>query len=142
MSGRKDAAREALNRVQYLHPAQHEPILAEFDRAGLLDDLPKNAESGGRVRAAAADLPKRPLLTPLQASQAKGGANKDLLRSVQARAARMGFSDRYFRQTRRRRCNGRCDEGQGRRRKTGDQGHACKNGADPLSNKTRCSPMT
>jgi hypothetical protein len=53
-------------------------------------DEPKNAENGGKVRAAA-DLPKRMLMTPLQASQAKGGANRDLLRSVQARAARIGF---------------------------------------------------
>jgi hypothetical protein len=89
MSGRKDSAREALGRVQHLHPVHHEPILAELDRAGLLDE-PKNSANGGKVRAAA-DLPKRPLLTPLQCSQAKNGANADLLRSVMARAARLGF---------------------------------------------------
>jgi hypothetical protein len=91
MSGRKDSAREALGRVQHLHPVHHEPILAELDRAGLLDE-PKNAENGGKIHAAAADLPKRPLLTPMQAAEAKGGRNRDLLKSVMAQAKRLGFT--------------------------------------------------
>jgi hypothetical protein len=54
-----------------------------------LDSL--KAESTGTPVRAVADLPKRPLLTPLQAAEARNGANKDLLRSVTARAARLGF---------------------------------------------------
>ena len=37
------------------------------------------------------DVTKKPLLTPLQCSQARNGANKDLLRSVMASARRMNF---------------------------------------------------
>jgi Tfp pilus assembly ATPase PilU len=91
MTGKRDTARRALERsVGFLAPEHHDQILAALSSEGLLDE-PKNAENGGKIRAAATDLPKRPLLTPLQASQARNGANKDLLRSVMAQAARMGY---------------------------------------------------
>jgi hypothetical protein len=57
--------------------------------------MPDVYNGGGAMFGAAAtdNAPKaRPLLTPLQASQAKNGANKDLLRSVMARAQRLGFT--------------------------------------------------
>ena len=93
MSGKRDSARAALRRaVPFLHDRHHDDILNALDAESLLDE-PRNAENGGKIRAAAddADRPRRPLLTPLQASRTRNGANKDLLRSVQARAARMGF---------------------------------------------------
>jgi hypothetical protein len=89
MSGKRDSARNALRRaVPFLAEQHHDDILNELDRESLLD-----TPNGGKVHAVAgdADRPRRPLLTPLQASQTRNGANKDLLRSVQARAARMGF---------------------------------------------------
>jgi hypothetical protein len=90
MPGKRDSARLALQRsAGFLAPQHHDQILDALSSEGLLDE-PKNAESGGRVRAAA-DLPKRQFMTPLQCSKARGGANLDLLKSVQARAARMGF---------------------------------------------------
>ena len=93
MAGKRDSARTALQRsAGFLAPQHHDQILDALSAEGLLDE-PKNAENGGKICAAAGDTdrPKRPLLTPMQCSQAKGGANKDLLRSVQARAARIGF---------------------------------------------------
>ena len=91
MSGKRDFARAALQRaVPFLHDRHHTDILNELENESLLD-VENKRPTGGEIRAAATDLPKRPLLTPLQASQARGGANKDLLRSVTARAARLGF---------------------------------------------------
>lgn len=90
MSGKRDSARAALQRaVPFLHDRHHTDILNELENDLL--DVENKRPTGGEIRAAATDLPKRPLLTPLQASQARGGANKDLLRSVTARAARLGF---------------------------------------------------
>jgi hypothetical protein len=94
MSGKRDTASAALQRsAHFLAPQHHDAILDSLQAEGLLDDLPKNSESGGRVRAAATDnAPKgRPLLTPLQCSQARGGANRDLLHSVIASVKRLGF---------------------------------------------------
>ena len=92
MSGKRDSARAALQRsAGFLAPEHHDRIIAALSDEGLLDGGPKNSENGGVVRAAAGDAPKRQLMTPLQCSQAKGGANLDLLKSVQARAARLGF---------------------------------------------------
>src|SRR4029077_822045 len=91
MSGKRDTARLALQRsAGFLADRHHDQILDALSAEGLLDE-PRNAENGGRVRAAATDTPKRQFMTPLQCSQARGGANLDLLRSVQARAARLGF---------------------------------------------------
>jgi hypothetical protein len=93
MAGKRDTARIALQRsAGFLAPQHHDQILDSLQAEGLLDE-PRNAENGGKLRAAADDNApkKRGLLTPLQASQAKGGASKDLLRSVQARAARLGY---------------------------------------------------
>lgn len=94
MTGRRDAARAALQRsAGFLAPQHHDAILDSLHAEGLLDE-PRNAENGGRVRAAAgdADRPKRPLLTPLQASQVRSGEHRDLLRSVTAQAQRMGYT--------------------------------------------------
>jgi hypothetical protein len=95
MSGKRDSARRALQRsAGFLADKHHDQILDALSSEGLLDE-PRNSENGGKIHAAADDAaPKRarPLMSPLQCSQAKNGANKDLLRSVQARAARIGFA--------------------------------------------------
>jgi hypothetical protein len=93
MSGKRDSARNALRRaVPFLAERHHDDILNELDAENLLDVEGKRP-NGGRVHAVAGDaaLPKRQLMTPLQASQVKNGANRDLLRSVMASARRMGF---------------------------------------------------
>jgi hypothetical protein len=47
MAGKADAARAALHKVKALHEDFHEPILAELDKAGLLDhDAPRG--NGGQ----------------------------------------------------------------------------------------------
>ena len=91
MSGRRDSAQRALNAsASFLHHSHHTAILDALDAEGLLDGEEKRP-NGGRVHAVA-DAPKgRPILTTLQASQAKGGANLDLLRSVMASARRLGI---------------------------------------------------
>jgi hypothetical protein len=92
MSGKRDSARNALRRaVPFLAERHHDDILNELDAESLLDGEGKRP-NGGRVHAVAGDAPKgRPLLTPLQAAEARNGMNKDLLRSVTAGAARLGF---------------------------------------------------
>jgi len=92
MSGKRDSARNALRRaVPFLAEQHHDAILNELDAESLLDGEGKTP-NGGRVHAVAgdADRPKRPLLTPMQAAEARNGMNKDLVRSVLAQARRLG----------------------------------------------------
>jgi hypothetical protein len=91
MSGRRDSAQRALNTaVPFLAPEHHHQILAALSAEGLLDE-PRNAENGGRLRAADADTPRKSLLmTPLQASAARK-ENVELVRQCRATCARHGY---------------------------------------------------
>ena len=46
MAGKADAARAALHKVKALHEDFHEPILAELDKAGLLDNDAPHGNGG------------------------------------------------------------------------------------------------
>jgi hypothetical protein len=91
MSGKRDSARNALRRaVPFLAERHHDDILNELDNESLLDGEGKTP-NGGRVHAVAGDAPKgRPLLTPMQASQAKQ-ENASLVKQILATAARMNI---------------------------------------------------
>jgi hypothetical protein len=93
MSGRKDAAREVLKRVQYLHPSQHEDVLRELDAAGLLDNPGGNADFGA-VRGARAAPRGRlsPLRTPMEAVAANV-ENEVAIKQIKATARRIAGFD-------------------------------------------------
>jgi hypothetical protein len=101
MSGRKDSARNALARVPYLHPAMHEPILAELDREALLDE-PRSG-NGGFVRAVADAKSSDTLTTQETVHELRAGSvrtmmaaaedrrNVEMLRILHANAKRLGI---------------------------------------------------
>jgi len=94
MSGKRDSARNALRRaVPFLAEQHHDAILNELDAESLLD-VEGRTPNGGKVHAVAGDAAPRgrPILTPIQAAEANGGRNRDLLRSVVAQAKRAGFT--------------------------------------------------
>jgi hypothetical protein len=91
MTGKRDAARTALQRsAGFLASRHQDDILDSLEAEGLLDE-PKNAANGG-IHAVADAPPKKKslLMTPMQASMARQ-ENVELVRRCRATCARHGY---------------------------------------------------
>jgi hypothetical protein len=94
MASKADAAREALNRVSHLHPAQHADILRTLDAAGLLDNSGNGGELAQVHAAKGKGLMQHGRLLPRRTPRAAAAAsyeNERMVNNLKARARRLGY---------------------------------------------------